>query len=106
MAAGHGRLQCLLGLVVIAIGIGRGQTAAQRFYPDDPLLREPTPLPAPDPLRRNLSVVLEALSATFSRDGDRHPGKQVIDGFNTFKVDIHIKMEFHDMFKFFELGTR
>jgi hypothetical protein len=66
-------------------GIGRGQAAAQRFYPDDPLLREPTPLPAPDPLRRNLSVILEAMSATFSRDGDRHPGKQVIaaQGVNT-----------------------
>ena len=85
MAARRGRFACMLALVAIAIGIGRGQAAAQRFYPDDPLLREPTPLPAPDPLRRNLSVVLEAMSATFSRNGDRHPGKQVIaaQGVNT-----------------------
>ena len=85
MAARRGRFPCLLALVAIAIGIGRGQAAAQRFYPDDPLLREPTPLPAPDPLRRNLSVILETMSATFSRNGDRHPGKQVIaaQGVNT-----------------------
>jgi len=78
VAARRSRFPCLLALVVIALGLGRGQAAAQRFYPDDPLLREPTPLPAPDPLRRNLSVILEAMSATFSRDGERHPGKQVI----------------------------
>jgi hypothetical protein len=78
MAGRSRRFACTLALVAIAIGIGHEPAAAQRFYPDDPLLREPTPLPAPDPLRRNLSVILEAMSATFSRNGDRHPGKQVI----------------------------
>ena len=72
-------------LLAVAIGIGPGQAAAQKFYPDDPLLREPTPLPAPDPGPRNLSVLLEAVSATFGRPGERHPGKSVIaaQGVNT-----------------------
>ena len=29
----------VLGLLVLAIGIGPGQAAAQKFYPDDPLLQ-------------------------------------------------------------------
>src|SRR5262245_17233917 len=59
--------------------------AAQKFYPDDPLVREPPPLPAPDPGPRNLSVLREAFSATFSRPGERQPGKRVIaaQGVNT-----------------------
>ena len=74
-----------LVLLVVTIGIGRGQAAAQKFYPDDPLLREPTPLPAPDPGRRNLSVLLEAVSATFNRPGERQPAKKSIaaQGVNT-----------------------
>src|SRR5580765_2313117 len=74
-----------LVLLVVTIGIGRGQAAAQKFYPDDPLLREPTQLPAPDPGRRNLSVLLEAVSATFKRPGERQPAKKSIaaQGINT-----------------------
>ena len=67
-----------LVLLVVTIGIGRGQAAAQKFYPDDPLMREPTQLPAPDPGRRNLSVLLEAVSATFKRPGERQPAKKSI----------------------------
>jgi hypothetical protein len=79
------RVARVLALLAVTIGIGRGQAAAQKFYPDDPLLREPTTLPAPDPGRRNLSVLLEAVSATFGRPGERHPGKKVIaaQGINT-----------------------
>ena len=72
------RFARVLALLAVASGLGRGQAAAQKFYPDDPLLHEPTPLPAPDPGPRNLSVLLEAVSATFGGHGERHPGKQVI----------------------------
>ena len=75
----------VLALLVLAMCIGPRQAAAQKFYPDDPLLREPAPTPAPDPGPRNLSVLLEAMSATFGRPGERHPGKSVIaaQGVNT-----------------------
>ena len=75
----------VLALVALAMCIGPRQAAAQKFYPDDPLLREPSPTPAPDPGPRNLSVLLEAMSATFGRPGERHPGKTVIaaQGINT-----------------------
>ena len=36
------------------------------------------PLPAVDPSARNLSVLLEAVSATFGRPGERHPAQGVI----------------------------
>ena len=79
------RVASVLALFAVAIGIGRGEAAAQRFYPDDPLVREPAPLPAPDPAVRNFSVLLEAVTTTVSRQGERHPGKQVIaaQGVNT-----------------------
>ena len=68
----------VLTLVAAAMCIAPRDAAAQKFYPDDPLLREPPPLPATDPGRRNLSILLEAVSATFGRPGERQPGKQVI----------------------------
>ena len=75
----------VLVFLVIAIALGRGQAAAQKFYPDDPVRREPTPLAVPDPGRRNLSVLLEAMASTIGHPGERHPGKQVIaaQGVNT-----------------------
>ena len=79
------RVARVLALFAVAIGVGLGEAAAQRFYPDDPLVREPAPLPAPDPAVRNFSVLLEAVTTTVSRQGERHPGKQVIaaQGVNT-----------------------
>ncbi len=71
-------LSRLLAVISLAIGLATSHAAAQTFYPDDPLLREPTPLPAPDPGRRNLSVLLEAAAATFGRPGERHPSNGVI----------------------------
>jgi hypothetical protein len=50
---------------------------AQKFYPDDPLEREPAPLPV-DAAPRNFSLLLERVSATFSRRGERHPPGGVI----------------------------
>jgi hypothetical protein len=73
------------GVFVLAILTSRAPAAAQRFFPDDPLEREPTPLPAVDPGPRNLSFLLEAVSATFNRPGERHPLPGVIasQGVNT-----------------------
>jgi hypothetical protein len=61
------------------------QAAAQRFYPDDPLEREPVPLPTVDLAVRNLSFLLEAVSGTFKRPGERNPAPGVItaQGVNT-----------------------
>ncbi len=52
--------------------------AAQKFFPDDPLDRELTPLPAIDPGKRNLSLLLETAAATFGNPGERHPAQGVI----------------------------
>src|SRR5262245_32343194 len=65
-------------LAVLRVVLFPATAAAQKFYPHDPLVREPPPLPAPDPGPRNLSVLLETLSATFGRPGERQPGKSVI----------------------------
>ena len=82
----HARaMRCALGLLILMVFCGPGRAAAQTFYPDDPLVREPAPLPALDPGPRNLSVLLEAASATFGHPGERHPPTGVIsaEGVNT-----------------------
>jgi hypothetical protein len=71
-------LSRLAAVIALAISLTPSHAAAQRFDPDDPLLREPTPLPAPDPGRRNLSALIEAAAATFGRPGERHPARGVI----------------------------
>jgi hypothetical protein len=74
-----------IGLLTVAILLRPAMVGAQAFFPDDPLEREPAPLPAADPAPRNLSVLLETVSATFGRPGERHPGPGVIkaQGINT-----------------------
>ena len=69
------RVLAWFALAVLACPIA---VSAQKFYPDDPLDREPPPLPAVDPGTRNLSLLLETVSATFSRPGERHPREGVI----------------------------
>jgi hypothetical protein len=83
-ALGVASRRLLTVLVLIAV-IGPAVTFAQKFYRDDPLQREPPPVPAPDPARRNLSVLLEGMSATFGSPGERHPDRGVIQalGINT-----------------------
>ncbi len=78
------RLRAAALLTVLILG-WPGGAAAQKFYPDDPLDREPPPLPAIDPTVRNFSALLEAVSATFSRPGERQPRSGVIasQGVNT-----------------------
>jgi hypothetical protein len=76
----------MIGLFLWAMLVCADRAAAQRFYPDDPIDREPPPpLPAIDPGTRNLSFLLEAVSASLGRPGERHPAGGVIaaQGINT-----------------------
>jgi hypothetical protein len=56
-----------------------------RFYPDDPLTREPPPYPTSAPEARALSEILELVGNTLGRPGERHPRSGVIPagGVNT-----------------------
>jgi hypothetical protein len=49
-----------------------------RFYPDDPLRTEPTPLPVEDVKARSLSEVLEQINNSLKKTGERHPANGVI----------------------------
>ena len=62
-----------------------GPVVAQKFFPDDPLEKELTPLNTPDPQYRALSVVLEYFTNAFSTPGEEHPESGVIaaQGINT-----------------------
>ena len=51
---------------------------AQKFYPDDPLEKEPPPWPVIDPGYRALSPTLEFLSNTLTKPGQRQPEIGVI----------------------------
>jgi hypothetical protein len=58
---------------------------APKFYPDDPLIREPLPYPTNAPEARALSEMLELVGSTFGTPGERHPHSGVIPagGVNT-----------------------
>jgi len=58
---------------------------AQKFYPDDPLRAEPAPVPTAGVQTRALSEILELVSNTLGKTGERHPTNGVIpaDGVNT-----------------------
>ena len=58
---------------------------APRFYPDDPLRREPAPVAVTDAQPRSLSAILETVTNTLSLPGERHPDGAVIPagGVNT-----------------------
>ena len=47
--------------------------AAQKFYPDDPLLREPAPRPAGELATRNLSDIYDLVRNSLSTPGERQP---------------------------------
>lgn len=78
-----------LALVLAQAGPALAQTGSlpslPRFYPDDPLLREPDPVPTLDAQARQLSDALERLNGTFSTPGELHPEGGVIParGVNT-----------------------
>ena len=73
-------------LLVFATGLstlaqqGRdaGRPPGPRFYPDDPIRVEPTPLPVADIQARALSEVLEQVKNSLRKTGERHPSNGVI----------------------------
>ena len=70
----------LLALVILA-----APAAAQKFYPDDPLEKEPAPVATYDPGFRDLSEIMEFVNNIFGDPGERHPDVGVIPagGVNT-----------------------
>jgi hypothetical protein len=58
---------------------------AQKLYPDDPLEKEPPPMPVVEPQARELSELLDWVSSQFGAPGERHPEIGVIPamGVNT-----------------------
>ena len=58
---------------------------AQKFYPDDPLEKEPKPWATVSPERRGLSSILEIATSIFGDQGEQHPELGVIPagGVNT-----------------------
>ena len=80
------RLQRVLALVILTGALGTTVRAqAPRFYPDDPLAREPVPLPVAGIEPRALSAMLEAINNSVRTRGQHHPGTGVIpaQGVNT-----------------------
>jgi hypothetical protein len=69
-------LLAIVVLVMTATSLVSAQSP--RFYPDDPLRAEPTPLPVPDINARALSEVLEHVKNSLRRTGERHPKDGVI----------------------------
>lgn len=76
----------LTKLAVFLVFLIWGPSAkAQKFYPDDPLKKEPPPWPVIEPGYRALSPVLEFFSNTLTEPGQRQPEIGVIPagGVNT-----------------------
>ena len=76
---------------LVLMGGGRSRTSAPqasapkaiapselRFYPDDPLAAEPTPITVPEPRARALSAILETVNSAFKKIGQRQPVNGVI----------------------------
>jgi hypothetical protein len=72
------RLTVAIILLAIARVATQGTAPSLRFYPDDPLRSEPTPLPVADLQPRALSDLLERVNNTFKTRGQRHPANGVI----------------------------
>ena len=73
-------------LVILMTALGTTVRAqAPRFYPDDPLAREPVPLPVAGIEPRALSAMLEAINNSVKTRGQHHPPTGVIpaQGVNT-----------------------
>ncbi len=65
-------------VVVVALTGWAPPARAQKFYPDDPLWKEPPPLDTVDPQAVALSGILEWFTNQFTRPGDRQPEEGVI----------------------------
>ena len=69
----------LLAFIVLVVACAAPAWAqGPRFYPDDPLRVEPTPLPVADINARALSETLEQLKNSLRKTGERHPANGVI----------------------------
>ena len=69
----------LFAFVMLAVALASPALAqGPRFYPDDPLRVEPTPLPVADINARALSEVLEQVKNSLRKTGERHPANGVI----------------------------
>ncbi len=70
----------LIGLTApaIALALWVSPVQAQKFYPDDPMWKEPPPVDTIDPQVVVLSGVLEFFTNQFTNPGDRQPGDGVI----------------------------
>jgi hypothetical protein len=79
------RLAATAGVLAAMMQATTPAPQGPRFYPDDPLAAEPSPLPVGDVQRRALSAVLETVTNSFSDTGQRQPAKGVIParGVNT-----------------------
>ena len=79
------RLAAVVGFLLTLLQATAPAPQAPRFYPDDPLTAEPSPLAVTDPQRRTLSAMLETVSNSFSATGQRQPATGVIpaQGVNT-----------------------
>ena len=75
----------LLLLSLIELCFSAPGSYAQKFYPDDPLQKEPPPMPVMEPEPRALSEILEWVGHQFGDPGERHPVRGVIPavGVNT-----------------------
>jgi hypothetical protein len=76
-------MRLLLSAVVVSLL--SSPVFAQKFYPDDPLPKEPALWPTLDPKPRALSSILETFNHTFGTPGEGHPERGVIPagGVNT-----------------------
>src|SRR5262245_63873169 len=76
------RLCVIVGLLTVPASLA---AQAPRFYPDDPLTREPPPYPTYAPEARALSEILELVGNTVGTPGERQPHDGVIPagGVNT-----------------------
>jgi hypothetical protein len=74
-------LMGLFGSILLA----HSPAAAQKFYPDDPLMKEPPPFQTDAANYRELSELYELFGNLFGSPGERHPGRGVIPaiGVNT-----------------------
>lgn len=80
----------LTGVAAIALALLLWPCAAaaqQTFYPDDPLTREPAPVPTAGPERRGLSDALEFFGNLLGDPGERQPTRGVIPAGGTNTLD-------------------
>ena len=69
----------LLTFILLAAAMASPVSAqGPRFYPDDPLRIEPTPLPVADLQPRALSETMEQIKNSLRKTGERHPATGVI----------------------------